>query len=401
MSREKDEARWDANTSFQPAAVKPSGLSQPPSSDPTTIRPFHQRVSTMSDPSPPPKKPGSLRDKIAAFENRAGQPPLRPAVAPPPAPKTANTSIRGHWKPLENTSKTQPTTANTMSSSDAQHCITGTLKDRMAALQGKGAFGSPPSQPQPEPIERPLRKSPPQVMALAGDDDDASIDERVLSGSPPRRHPTSPFFDPLAQAGSMDDSATQEEDEGVIDREAERQRRAAITARLARLGGTRIGMAPPVFAPKQRPSSPPIAAEQNTGEPDTEQGISHPVSQPVLMITTSLAAPLRRGSIGLAWAGDENTAQYGRHWFVYKISPNRPIMQTCSSSAKIQIRQASALHLRSRCRSLRFRAALLLPARRPTNRHLQLLCLTCPPQLLRQTPQHSRHLQVLSPQSRR
>jgi hypothetical protein len=45
------------------------------------------------------------------------------------------------------------------------------------------------------------------------------------------------------------------------DEEEERQRRAAIAARMARIGGARVGMAPPVFERKKSVPKPELSVE--------------------------------------------------------------------------------------------------------------------------------------------
>ncbi|KAJ7094217.1 hypothetical protein C8R43DRAFT_828052, partial [Mycena crocata] len=125
----------------------------------------------MSDTPPPPKpKPGSLRDRIAAFEKPSSgssapaPPPLRPKPAgtvswkpKPPSPPTENTTFSaGGEGDAAPTAKT-----GGMSASDAKESIGrgGSLKDRMAALQGRGAFGAP--APPPAPIPKGKKWVPP------------------------------------------------------------------------------------------------------------------------------------------------------------------------------------------------------------------------------------------------
>jgi myosin tail region-interacting protein MTI1 len=92
----------------------------------------------MSDSSPLPK-PGSLRDRIAAFEQKPSSAPAPPA----PRPKPGNLS---QWKPRPPSPQdTQPVIKSadaSMSAGDAKVSTTkaGSLKERMAALQGLGAW---------------------------------------------------------------------------------------------------------------------------------------------------------------------------------------------------------------------------------------------------------------------
>jgi hypothetical protein len=236
----------------------------------------------MSDQSPPPKpKPGSLRDRIAAFENKGapgappGPPPLRPKPGglqwkpKPPSPPTSPVHVQS--------SEHKPPSAAGMSASDAMESIgrAGSLRERMAALQGKGAFGGPPPPVASKPnVERPKWKPPPPVPAPASSEDEpkegiAGVDAggREASRSPPPRAIASPTPENQGAAYRDSDTVTQEGDGGIPEpEEEERERRAAIAARMARLGGARFGMAPPIFAPK------PVVRKSEPAPPEEAYG---------------------------------------------------------------------------------------------------------------------------------
>ena len=228
----------------------------------------------MSDQSPPPKpKPGSLRDRIAAFENKGS---TAPAVPPPTRPKPVQ------WKPKPPSPPTSPDNVQSadrkpastggMSASDALESIgrAGSLKERMAALQGKGGFGGPPPPVAPKPnVDRPKWKPPPAVPAPVTSDDEPTVG-RAASRSPPPRAVASPSPETQEASHRDADPIQQEGDDGDVDpEEEERQRRAAIAARMARLGGARFGMAPPIFAPKPVVRKPEPAPEVKDDEPIT------------------------------------------------------------------------------------------------------------------------------------
>ena len=224
----------------------------------------------MSSSSPPPKpKPGSLRDRIAAFEQK---PASSPAAAPPALrPKPGNLS---QWKPRTTSAQdTQPANDrndSSMSASDAKESITkgGSLKERMAALQGLGAFGGgPAAAPPPKPAEKPKWKPPPQVAVVppvTGDDDDegdsAGADKKPAISplkspsddiaSALSKHPQQAPTQELERQSEVEGEAPAADEEVLDPDEEERQRRAAIAARMARLGGTRVGMGPPIFGRK-------------------------------------------------------------------------------------------------------------------------------------------------------
>ncbi|KAH7908827.1 hypothetical protein BJ138DRAFT_309211 [Hygrophoropsis aurantiaca] len=224
----------------------------------------------MSDNSPPPKpKPGSLRDRIAAFENKGSAGP----TGPPPAPRPKPAGLQ--WKPKlpsppsspgSSADNAQPVERKVagiggMSASDAMESIGkgGSLKERMAALQGKGGFGGAPPPIAPKPTEKPKWKPPPVVSPPPEDDEPETSVAREVSRSPPpaveKRSEESESDVPDVLKDSEDADTSQPDPE-----EEERQRRAAIAARMARLGGSRVGMGPPIFAPKpssKKPQSPP------------------------------------------------------------------------------------------------------------------------------------------------
>lgn len=274
----------------------------------------------MSDPPPAKPKPGSLRDRIAAFENKGGGSAPAPAPAPVPRPKPGNVS----WKPKPLSPPTSPgktvdsSGANDarqlvgMSAADAKESIGmgGSLKERMAALQGRGGFGgasggatSPPPRPS---TEKPKWKPPPQVKPADEDGEEKkSGPEGGRSPSPPLRSPPlqspplrSPPLGALSQEEVKGDEEAKAEDESeprgeVDEEEEERQRRAAIAARMARLGGARVGMGLPIFGKKpeinQKPerkstsevASPPPPPETEPKTGDAATNIPQPLPQEI------------------------------------------------------------------------------------------------------------------------
>ncbi|KAL1745269.1 hypothetical protein HDZ31DRAFT_19165, partial [Schizophyllum fasciatum] len=139
----------------------------------------------MSDQ--PARKVGSLRDRIAAFE-KSGTSAPQPAPPPAPRPKPGGLS---NWKP-RSPSPPPPSAASAaevaeekkragMSAADAKEAIGkgGSLKERMAALQGRGAFGAPAPPVAPKPAsEKPKWKPPPAVRAPTPDEDEGPKAEK-------------------------------------------------------------------------------------------------------------------------------------------------------------------------------------------------------------------------------
>jgi len=136
-----------------------------------------------------------------------------------------------------------------MSAADAKVSIGQgvSLKERMAALQGLHGFGGGSASPPPKPAtEKPKWKPPPVVPPPVVDEDER--DESAKPAVVPEGESDARKHEPTAEAEQAGDEGEgqEEPDPG----EEERQRRAAIAARMARLGGARVGMAPPVFAKK-------------------------------------------------------------------------------------------------------------------------------------------------------
>lgn len=237
----------------------------------------------MSDP-PPPKKIGSLRDRIAAFEKGGGSAPA-PAPAPVPRPKPANVS----WKPratsppVAEESGSEPPEKKPgagMSAADAKASIGagGSLRERMAALQGRGAFGAPAAAPAipPKPAgDKPKWKPPPRPVVspppAEEGEESAEVAEPRLTSPPPQDEPRPSGEEETPSASE------EKEDSGEPDpEEEERQRRAAIAARMARLGGARVGMAPPIYAKKPEIKKPEVVKteppEEHAAEPTVSPG---------------------------------------------------------------------------------------------------------------------------------
>ena len=180
-----------------------------------------------------------------------------------------------------------------MNASDAKESIGlgGSLKDRMAALQGRGAFGGLDggASPPPKPATQKPKWKPPPVVPPADDTEGEIHDSDPVKSPPP---PPPPIVQKSSEAelpkADVDDEPTDAPDgekaaEQLDPEEEERQRRAAIAARMARLGGARLGMAPPVFGkkPSIKKSDPPKDGETQsleskpTSSPDERKSIPH------------------------------------------------------------------------------------------------------------------------------
>jgi len=214
-------------------------------------------------------KPGSLRDRIAAFESQNKN--KTDSAPPPPRPKPGH--FTREWKPTqinnestdekEKQQEQSGAGAGGMSTNDAKESIQtggfGSLKERMAALKGKGAFGGAgfggsAAPPGPAPAPKPtLKPTPPKKVSSS-----TSIGEESNDSPPVQEGESTEKIGGDDSAPEVPEATAQPA--GEESREAteddEQARRAAIAARMARLGGTRIGMAPPVFGRKPAPPVP-------------------------------------------------------------------------------------------------------------------------------------------------
>ena len=117
------------------------------------------------------------------------------------------------------------------------------LKERVAALQGEGGLGS--AKPPPKPTtEKPNWKPPKPVRPPSLSEKKVPVDFETIIHSPPPN---------IESTKILPESPAKSE---------EHQRRAAIAARLQRMGGARIGMGPPVIAPKPLIRQPGVTEEE-------------------------------------------------------------------------------------------------------------------------------------------
>ncbi|OBZ69031.1 hypothetical protein A0H81_11239 [Grifola frondosa] len=283
----------------------------------------------MSDP--PPKKLGSLRDRIAAFENKGSAP--APASPPAPRPKPGNLS----WKPKPLSPPQSPSDASSdhghdpdkrasgMSAADAKESMKGvSLKERMAALQGLNSFGggsAAPLPPKPA-VEKPKWKPPPVVAHAEADSEDHD------DVSPSNAHADASEAD--SKSPNDDEqvahSQSEEAQEELDPKEEERQRRAALAARMARLGGARVGMGPPIFAKKPNVPAKKVEVEQEDAEKHVEPGSAEVTSEgPVTQSYSEISVP-----IPLETSGADHSADYvaGR-----KDSATSSLLSTDSASS--------------------------------------------------------------------
>ncbi len=243
----------------------------------------------------------SFKEKMAAFNRTAGSgpPPIKPKPASAGGPGTwswkqkqaqaagqtdvisppsASSDLPAASQPSESPapvseSKKEPSAeAKGMSASDAKDSIAkgGSLKERMAALQGAGAFGSPSgiaktppplaAKPKvwkrPEPAVgmeegQPMMGLPPPIVRSMSGDDTVPVDEEGM----------------IAPVRDCEEQLLQYDDEEAKDKE----RRAAIAARMQKLGGR--GMMGGSNPPLTERSLPPDSAESSAQAPVEQEEV--------------------------------------------------------------------------------------------------------------------------------
>ncbi|KZT67308.1 hypothetical protein DAEQUDRAFT_729355 [Daedalea quercina L-15889] len=242
-----------------------------------------------------PKKPGSLRDRIAAFENKgATAAPAPPAPRPKPAGGVSWKPQPRSPPPASNDEASSASKPGGMSAADAKVSIGqgGSLKERMAALQGLHAFGGSAASPPPKPAtEKPKWKPPPVVSPPPADGEEK--DEAAMPDATPEGDHDVQEQVPISESGHAEGEGEGEAEPDP--EEEERQRRAAIAVRMARLGGARVGMAPPVFGRKPDIKKP----EVHKAEDEHEEKVAEaaPVVSPP--IEPTVASPPETASVSL------------------------------------------------------------------------------------------------------
>lgn len=265
------QAETPSSTISTPAAEPaptpvPAAIASPPTLS-TAPLPTPTRAPSLPSPTAAPeapKKPSSLRDRIAAL-NAAGAgaapPPLPrakpsfarkpiPVPALAPAPIASSPAIVSPVVPEANVEKGGDKGA--MSAEDAKASIGkgGSLKDRIAALQGLKIDSALPPPPGRAPKVW-KRKEEPVVAA-----EEVTVDATPASPSAADETPappadsSSPAFDPVSPAVEAVEASPAQTEEHP---DPEATKRAALTARMAGLGGQRVGMAMPALPKKAGP----------------------------------------------------------------------------------------------------------------------------------------------------
>ncbi|KZV95458.1 hypothetical protein EXIGLDRAFT_672148 [Exidia glandulosa HHB12029] len=163
-----------------------------------------------------------------------------------------------------------------MSASDAKESIgrVGGLKERMAALQGKGGFGAPaPVSPPVPSAPKPAWKRPVVPVEETAEDGAPDVKPAADADEQPEEHPAETEVD-------ADGEPVEKSEE-----ELERERRAALAAKMARLGGTRVGMAP-VFGRAPPPAVKPKPKQLSTGS-TSDSAPAQPTSPPAAPVVTA------------------------------------------------------------------------------------------------------------------
>ncbi|KAJ9107396.1 hypothetical protein QFC21_000846 [Naganishia friedmannii] len=269
------------DTQVQPMAenIAPAPAPQATAQSPAPAKTSFPPISSATTDSP--EKPSSFRDKLAAFNRSggAGSPP--PPLKPKPlgssggvgtwswkqkqqqqhpsteeAPRTvAVEPAVEHPQQTSAVSEAEPTSQQSggMSASDAKASIAagGSLRERMAALAGAGAFGGgDKAKAPPPPIGSKPRvwKRPEAPAGLEGAGPTGALPmPGAFDGATPEAGAATSIDSAHEQSGTAqgNEEETLAEDEDAQRREKER--RAAIAARMAKLGGRGVmGMPMPI-----------------------------------------------------------------------------------------------------------------------------------------------------------
>lgn len=298
------------------AAAPPRAVHPPPS---VQVQTSSQAPAQSTQATDSPEKPQSFKDKLAAF-NRSATSGAGPTPPLKPKPLGASGGV-GTWAwkqkqqqaAAEGTAKTGPTdpisteqqhqaptpiretddsaqhpppaAASGMSASDAKASIAagGSLRERMAALAGAGAFGSDKPKGPPPPVGSKPRVWKRPEQPVAAEPALGANEENAGQSIPPVAlpHPIAVTFESdrqvaESQRGTEGDEQTAQ-GEDADEEQKEKERRATIAARMAKLGGRGVmgmpmamgvpmGGAKPVTrqAEAEHPADADVAPQANT-----------------------------------------------------------------------------------------------------------------------------------------
>ncbi|KAJ2934491.1 hypothetical protein H1R20_g2605, partial [Candolleomyces eurysporus] len=173
------------------------------------------------------------------------------------------------------------------------HFVSG--EQNNAIWRAKADLEGPRQWPPKPPIEKPKWKPPPVIASPPPDDDDDQPREAPNLANIIKSPPLPPSSEIVEKAsgegGEKEEEPSAERDETAEPdpEEEERQRRAAIAARMARLGGTRVGMAPPVFG--KRPPPPPKKRSSTSEDVLASESSKESATSPRLQPTAEESKP--------------------------------------------------------------------------------------------------------------
>lgn len=300
----------------------------------------------------------SLKDRIKQFE----QPGAQSAAPPPLRPKPGTL---GQWKPkpVEPSSPKQAPAnvdahegdegaGGAMSASDAANSIARTgqsLKERMAALQGRGAFGSSetgnaPPLPSHEGKPRVWKTSPAPPIEPKKLDTSLGVENARNDPSAPSSALEAPLSAAATEQSSEGGQSGNPDEEGE---ESERERRAALAARMARLGGARVGMpigfgvaakglpghakpnVPKIATPDQEKDED-ILSPQSDPAAEEEGGSATQGKKSTLDMALKIPLPKSQGSL-LSPAAGESSGMLIHSLGTKDFSPSMKLIINCSN----------------------------------------------------------------------
>jgi len=328
-------------TSATPVKATPAAaVSSPAPQDQTSTR--ESNAETLSSDTPEPSKL-SFKDRLAAFNKPKDVPAAGGARGPPPALKPKPAGAAGlTWSqrqklreeeekrvkesggseetdqvtaqstsvpetsavpPTINVGQAQSSATTTsaeektgMSASDAKASIGLSLKERMAALQGSQAFGgagagAASASDDPTSPSETTGKKPPARTWKRPEAEEGSLPLPGQMPMPGMGRSNSARSTEGISGGGIGSEETGEAasghagegiqtgEEGEDEEQKEKERRAAIAARMARLGGRGMFGGPPPLAPKPGGPPKPAAIDTETATSQSADLSSSPVDQ--------------------------------------------------------------------------------------------------------------------------
>ncbi|GAA5957430.1 hypothetical protein JCM21900_003303 [Sporobolomyces salmonicolor] len=310
IPRPKPASKWARPSPPGPTAPADEGLSSSPAMAPPALVRSESSDSSAGKPKEFSaedakesigKGGGSLRDRIAALQGLKLDQPAPPGRAPKPWKKKV---VEEEAAPIEAATEEGTTTAKEEQESAEKNLEEAVVKDNSPNIDETTGEGETPDIPGFEPAEATTEELREQVqdygLAPAREDDSigatapvaASVDEPTAIDLPSSHGAPSDSAESTARAALAEPTGGEAAPVAEAEEDSEEARRSAIAARMAGLGGQRMGLPMPAL-PKR------AAGPRRNKSAAKSPAVEEPAVVP------AAAAPLKVEQEGVSEADEE------------------------------------------------------------------------------------------------